>query len=354
MDLSPWFLIAAVLSADPSFDNWTREYDGQSLRQPHVIACWQFSADKPLEDASGRGHAVQLFGAEAVPDGKFGGGLRSYPGYPIEDKRHAAFVNPHPALSPAGAFTIDLWMKPAADMPAAGQCYLLCKKYVSHDDYQLYLAPSGPNRRVLVLNLGFGTDSEAFQSEAAEWPADVWQHIAVTYDAAGTVQFYRNGEAFGGRTSAVRRAISPGPLGLSIADRTGSNYGGFPGVLDQVRLSNGLREFGRARLEVGTPRTTYRRFERAAPVVAKIRNLSNEPITGGRLTVTGGGPARRIDLPAIPAATVHEVSIDFDTALRPDRYDFVLRLDVPGEIPTAPKSGSRSSLSRARSRTACP
>lgn len=335
MEFSAWMLFAAVLSADPTFDNWTREYDDESLRQPHVIACWQFSADKPLEDSSGHGHVVQLFGAEAVPDGKFGGGLRSYPGYPIEDKRHAAFVKPHPALSPTGAFTIDLWLKPAADMPAAGQCYLLCKKYVSHHDYQLSLMPAGPNRRALVLNLGFGTDSEAFQSEPAEWPADVWQHIAVTYDSAGTVHFYRNGEAFGGRTSAVRRAISPGPLGLSIADRTGSNYGGFPGVLDQVRLSSGIREFGRARLEVATPRRTYRRFERAAPVVAKIQNLSTEPITDGRLTVTGGGPARRIDLPAIAPTTVYEVPIDFDTALRPDRYDLVVRLEVPGVIPTA-------------------
>ncbi|MBX3451236.1 MAG: hypothetical protein KF777_16840 [Planctomycetaceae bacterium] len=331
---SPWMLLAAAVAADPSFDNWTREYADEALRQPHVVACWQFSADNPLEDRSGHGHELQLFGAEAVADGKFGGGLRSFPGYPVEDKRHAAFVKAHPSLSPAGAFTIDMWIKPAADMPATGYCYLLCKKYVSHNDYQFYLAPAGAKRRALVLNLGFGTDSEAFQSEPAEWPADVWQHVAVTYDAAGTVRFYRNGEAFGGRTSPARRAISPGPLGLSIADRTGSNYGGFPGVLDQVRLTNGVREFGRAKLEVATRRTSYLRFEEAGPIVAKIHNLSDQPLTKARLTVMGAGPALSTELPEIVAASVQAIPIVFDTTLRPDRYDIVLRLEVPGEIPT--------------------
>lgn len=334
MTSSAWMLLAAAVAADPSFDNWTREYADEALRQPQVVACWQFSADNPLEDRSGHGHVLQLFGAEAVADGKFGGGLRSFPGYPVEDKRHAAFVNAHPSLSPAGAFTIDMWIKPAAEMPDTGYCYLLCKKYVSHNDYQLYLAPAGAKRRALVLNLGFGTDSEAFQSEPAEWPADVWQHVAVTYDAAGTVRFYRNGEAFGGRTSPARRAISPGPLGLSIADRTGSNYGGFPGVLDQVRLTNGVREFGRAKLEVATRRTSYLRFEEATPVVAKIQNLSDEPLTNVRLSVTGMGGRLSTEIPEIAAASVQEIPIVFDTSLRPDRYDLVLRLEVPGEIPT--------------------
>ena len=180
-----------------------------------MIALWQFNAGAGLDDSSGHGHRLELFGARPTTAGRFGGGLASFPGWPVEDRRHAAVVQADPGLSPHRAFTIDLWMKPAPDLPPEGNCHLLCKKYVSHNDYQLLLTVA-VRQAAAAVEPRVRDDSESFYSDAAEWPADVWQHIAVTYDGAGTVAFHRNGESLGGRTAAGRRSIS---RGLAAVDR---------------------------------------------------------------------------------------------------------------------------------------
>jgi hypothetical protein len=251
----------------------------------------------------------------------------------VEDQRHAAVAQAHPSLSPTGAFTIDLWMKPAADLPERGNGHLLCKKYVSHCDYQLVISPVEGTTRRLHLSLGFGADSELFASDAVEWPADVWQHIAVTYDGAGTVRFYRNGATLGGRTVPGRRGISAGPLPLTIGDRSGSNYGGFAGVLDQIRISHGVREFSPASLAFALERTTYVRREAAPTFMIRVRNLQPEPLSDVRVTLSGAGDATTVAVPPLAAGTVHEIALPFDTSLRPDVYELKARADIPGSCP---------------------
>jgi hypothetical protein len=320
--------------AAPLADDWQREYSAAEARAPHVIALWQFNAGEETEDASGHGHRIELFGAKTIAAGKFGGGLQSFPGWPVEDKRHAAVAKAHPALSPAGAFSIDLWMKPGPDLVERGYSHLLCKKYVSHHDYQLVLSPKQGKTRRLQLSLGFGNDSEVFASDAAEWPADVWQHIAVTYDGAGTVRFYRNGATFGARTVPARRGISAGSLPLTIGDRTGSNYGGFAGVLDQVRICNGVREFSPASLELVLERLAWVRMEPAPTMTIRVRNLRPTPLDDARVTLSGAGRAKTFDVPNLAAGAAHEIAVPFDTTLRPDAYDVQARVEVPGPIPT--------------------
>jgi len=137
--------------------------------------------------------------------------------------------------------------------------------------------------------LGFGSDSETFYSDAVEWPANTWQHIAVTYDGAGTARFYRNGESLGGRTAPGRRSISPGPLPLSIGDRTGSLYSGFAGVLDQIRLSNGVREFGRVRMDLELERRVFVRKEPPPTAVVRVTNLQADVQSDVRLSASMSG-----------------------------------------------------------------
>lgn len=335
MTLSVAVLMTALcVAAGPLADGWQREYTAEEAKAAHVVALWQFSTGKELEDSSGHGHALELFGAKTIADGRFGGGLQSFPGWPVEDKRHAAVAKAHPSLSPDGAFTIDLWMKPAADLPKGGNGHLLCKKYVSHHDYQLSISPLQGQTRRLQLSLGFGAESEVFASDAIQWPADVWQHVAVTYDGAGTVRFYRNGTTIGGRTVPGRKSISAGPLPLTIGDRTGSNYGGFAGVLDQVRISRGVREFSPASLEFTVERTAYVRMEAAPTITTRVRNLQPTPLESARVTVTGVGRAKSFDVPKLDSGAVHEITLPFDTALRPEAYELKARVELPGPSPT--------------------
>jgi hypothetical protein len=328
-----------IATAGELADRWQQEYSNEAATAEHVVGLWQFNSGAELEDSSGHGHTLRLEGAETVSDGRFGGGLRSFPGWPVEDKRHAAVATHHPSLSPGGALTIDMWIKPAADLPTAGNCHLLCKKYVSHNDYQLVLPAGGGIKRPLQLALGFGNESEVFMSESVEWPADVWQHVAVTYDGAGTVRFFRNGATIGGRTASGRKSISPGTLPLTIGDRTGSHYGGFSGVIDQLRISNGVREFSAVSLDIAIARKTYVRMGSAPTVSITVRNLQPAALKGAKLTIKGIGATPTFELPELEAGAEHVVPVVFETTLRPDIYEFTARV----EIPETPDSGPRTS-----------
>lgn len=320
-----------VWGNEPLADSWQQEYSESDARASHVIALWQFHEGRELEDSSGNGHTLTLAGAKPVADGKFGGGLRSFAGWPVEDKKHAAVAQNHASLSPTGAFTIDLWLKPADNLPAQGALHLLCKKYVSHNDYQLALIPAGRDRKAVRLTLGFGDDSENFTSDPADWPAEQWQHLAVTYDGAGTVRFYRNGGSLGEKTVPSRRSISPGRLPLTLADRTGSHYGGFPGVLDEVRICRGVREFSPASLSFEMARKTWIRMEPQPEIRVTVQNQLGIPLQGAELQILGLGQTISESLPDIPEASAHVLTLPFDTALRPGEYEVRARLEVPGE-----------------------
>ena len=165
-------------------------------------------------------------------EGRFGGCLECFPGWPVEDKPHRAQVPNHPALSPAGAFTLEMWIRPKDQLDEKyPDSFLLDKKYVAHDDYQLILA-----RRTraaigfLQANLGFGADSQTYYSQPARFEPGRWRHIAFTYDGAGGGRFFLDGRSWGGGEFPARKAISPGKHLLSIGDRIGSYYHGFPGL----------------------------------------------------------------------------------------------------------------------------
>jgi len=182
---------------------WQAAYTGDDAAGKHVIALWQFDAGAETSDASGKGHDLELKGAAFSKEGRFGGALESFRGWPDEDKAHAAVAKSAPDLSPAGPFTIEMWIKPKPDLEGYPEAVLLDKKYGDQTDYQLALGPADPGgARSLKAYLGFGSDSATFISEAAKYEPGLWRHIAFTYDAAGTGRFYRDGVS-----PAVARAI---------------------------------------------------------------------------------------------------------------------------------------------------
>jgi hypothetical protein len=149
---------------------WEQLYQGEDATGSHVIALWSFDEGAETTDAGGKGLDIQLVGAQISPEGRFGGCLESFPGHPVEDVAHQARVKHQPALSPTGAFTIEMWLKPkpelGEDYPEA---FLLDKKYVEHTDYQLVLSrPGSDGRRTLRAVLGYGSDSATYVSEPAD------------------------------------------------------------------------------------------------------------------------------------------------------------------------------------------
>jgi hypothetical protein len=331
--------VTAIASAQSSLsESWQTGYGGRDANGPHVIGYWKFEPDAVTRDSSSNGHTLTLAGAQAVEQGKFGGALESFPGWPVEDKRHAAYVASQPALSPRGAFTAEMWIKPKPELTANLQPVLLDKKYAGHTDYQLRLSSADRSgARTLQVHLGFGDASETFSSEPFVLDADNWQHIAFTYDGAGEVRFFRNGAPVGIVTRPGRGPVAPGRHPLSIGDRVGSYYAGFPGYIDEVRLCHGALEFRPVSVEFRSERTTWLRMEPAPDVRVVVRNLTKSEVQSLKLRVAlaGIGETMDFDVPPLASGATWEAPYSFDTSLRPDTYRLRAELELPGAMPYA-------------------
>lgn len=312
------------LAAAPLAEAWRSPYTGDNAQGDHVVAFWTFDgAGEVVTDASGKGHDGKLAGTERNPDGKFGGAVTSFRGAPVEDVRHAVHVPSAPALSPQGAFTLEMWVRPSAELADYGGAHLLDKKYVAHSDYQWKLdPPDSQGFRQIRLTLGFGDDSEIWWStEKAPFEAGTWYHLAVTYDGAGTVQFLQDGRSLGGNTKTGRGTIHPGTHVLSIGDRVGSTYTGFPGDIDNVRITRGVREFRPLTLAATHRRAVYRRMEESAALAFEVTNVSAIAQSNVEVTVRVPGMApEHTTLPSLASGDSHTVAFALDTRLRPGKY----------------------------------
>ncbi len=311
---------------------WQQAYTGADANGKHVLGLWQFAASTPTNDASSQHQHLKLHGATIGTGGPFGSYLESFRGFPVEDKRHAAVTAANAKLSPAGAFTLELWLQPKPDLADYPEAFLLDKKYVAHADYQLTLSPAdkGGLRR-LVARLGFGDESEAFTSEPARYESNAWHHVAFTYDGAGAGRFFRDGVALGGTDHPGRMGVTAGKHPLSIGDRIGSLYHGFPGRIAQVRICAGVLEFRPVVLALTSDRTSFVRMEPAAVLQITVTNTLRGKLHGATLTLAvEGAAAKKFPLPDLEAGQAYAVSYPFDTTLRPGTYKLAAQIEVAG------------------------
>lgn len=313
-------LAALAQQAEP----WQQAYTGTDASGDHVIAFWNFEGTNDgVADASGHGHSGTLEGAVRREDGRFGAGIETFAGWPVEDVRHAVRVGDAPELSPEGAFTLELWINPSEQLAGYGNAFLLDKKYVANDDYQWILdPPDGQGKRRMRAVLGFGEDSETWWSdEGAALEAGVWSHVAMTYDGAGTVQFLHNGRSLGGAAKAGRGSVHPGAHGLSIGDRIGSLYSGFPGRIDEVRIATGVREFRPLTVAAEHVRTAYRRMEPDAVLRFRFTNVRRDAMAGLTAAIgLAGMECQTYAIPELAPGASHAVEYTLDTRLRPGEY----------------------------------
>lgn len=329
-----WLLCQAIGLAAETPQPWQRPYQGVEATGAAVLAYWTFEPDAPGADRSGRGQTLTLRGPSRYGGGGFesGGSLECMASGPDRSVPGGVSIKTRPWLSPAGAFTIEMWVKAKPELATARSVWLLDKKYLDYRkegadgdrDYCLKLVEARDGKRRLSAQLGFGTDSADFGSATFDLKPGEWTHVAFAYDGAGTGRFFVNGKDCGGSALPGRGAVAPGKRDLVVGDRIGSNYSAFPGWIDGVRLLAKAEVFrtGRVEIDPGPGRRVFRRMEKGAALKLRICNQTGLALDecAAALEIKSAGLSSQIFIGRMGIDEVREISVDVDTSLRPDRY----------------------------------
>ena len=316
---------------------WWEPYSGAAATGPDVLGLWKFDGDETsfTVDSSSHEHPGKLQGAKQSPQGRFGGCLESDAGYPIADISHAVHVSRSASLSPDAAFTVEMWIraKDTADFPETYAPVLMDTKYVpgNHSGFMLTLTPAGSTgTRQIAVEIGTGIASFHWYSLPFQLYRDAWQHVAFTYDGAGTVEFFVNGAATGRTTKPAVAGMAAAVRDLSIGDRLGSLYHGFPGYIDEVRITKGVREFRPIKFVPKMDHFVFRRMAKDAVLMAQFVNQTGEAIAGANISVRmPNGSTQPITVPDLSIGGSHTLRVNVDTSLKPGEYFAELSATMP-------------------------
>lgn len=331
-------ILAAMILCTAAFgveDPWRQQYRGAEATGKHVIGLWQFLPGAETADNSGRGHALSLRGeSRFVENGLFGSCLESF--HSEGDKPHGAVVSNRPDLTPKGGFTLELWIRPKPDFTTGKYFFLLDKQYYrragaaeANKDYELSVRAMEDGTHLIDAYLGYGEDAAHYPSTPVTIKVGEWSHIAFTYDGAGRGRFFVNGKRASETLHEGRGPVAPGPHPLVIGARVGSTNIGFPGFIDQVRITDGTPPWMAiaATAAISGGRTVFQRMEPGAAVTVGIKNHRNQPLRNLQASVTLNGipPQVPMSVREIPAAGNVRVEIPVDVSLKPGRYLLVTR-----------------------------
>lgn len=341
---------------------WQQPYAGAEATGVAVLAYWDFGAGGSGEDGSGRGQALAVRGRARFVDGGVGGGgcLECFGSGEERGQGGGAMAKRAASLSPAGPFTIEMWIRAKDDLSGERSVWLLDKKYLdyhkdgadAHRDYCLKLAAASGGGWRLVAQLGFGEDSADFGSGGFDLLPGEWVHVAFAYDGAGGGRFFVNGRDLGGATHPGRGAVSPGKRDLVIGDRIGSNHASFSGWIDGVRLLARAEVFRTGRLEIerDAGRWAFRRMEPGAALAFRVCNQTGEGLSDcmAVLSIDGFGPKKEVGIGGLGPDAVRTVGMGVDASLRPGRYagrvvvtgrggERIQRGELPVEVAIAPR-----------------
>lgn len=315
--------------------------------EPKVIAFWRFDSRAPTKDASGNGHDLKLQPTDSdfAKEGKSGGSLRVRLGREVTDTARGAVVEDHDALSPKGAFTIEMWMRPDERLATLKSAFLIDKKgypYASdrphaNDDYLLQLVKApGEDEYYIEAQLGFGTDSDIIRSGVVKLEPGKWRRVGFSYDGHGGTRLALDGELVGFARREGRGPVSNGVYGLAIGDRAMSIHEPFSGMIDEVRLIDGLVRLtdARAIVDAGASRHAFYRLEIGAALRLKVLNEDAAPLAGAVVKLSIEGlKDRLVPLEEIGAGASAEVVIPIDSRLQIGKYPARVTIERPAGKP---------------------
>ncbi|WP_197231755.1 LamG domain-containing protein [Novipirellula artificiosorum] len=331
--LSLFYFTLTISATAPVQSQWYRGYDGDDATADSVLGLWKFDGDQQsfAKDSSSHQHSAVLRGGEFNANGRFGGCLESHAGYPIVDESHGIHVQSSPVLSPTVPFSVEMWVKPKSEdeFLAKLRPVLLDSKYIPGNPtgMKFGLTNAKDDGRRMSVEIGLGERSETWYSPPLLFAADRWQHIAFHYDARGVVSFFVDGSQVGQvvKPGAGSMAVSQRPL--SIGDRIGSLYSGFPGLIDEVRITSGTVEFRPFAFQTDSARLVFLRMDSDAHFSGHIENFMPADLTDSSVEIQfPNGKVETIKLPVIASGQKHPIEVPVDCSLRPGRYEVAVTM----------------------------
>jgi hypothetical protein len=203
-----------------------------------LVAAYGFNegSGSSVGDSSGNGHTGTISGASWTTQGKTGNAL-SFDG--VNDW---VTVNSSTLLNLTTAMTVEAWVFPTTN---SGARNVLIKEGINRDTYNLY-ARSGGNKSEIFAFIG-GQNRSAESTAVA---ANVWTHIAGTYDGS-SLRLYINGvEVAANNLASGSILTSNNPLRIG-----GNSIWGefFQGRIDDVRIYNRALSSAEIQIDMNTP-----------------------------------------------------------------------------------------------------
>ncbi len=272
----------------------------ETAKEIPQLGVWNFQPGAELQDSTGNAPLKLSGNARVVPDPDFGGILECFDQFPGEDKPHGASTDWNKAPKPAGAFTIEVWvkLKKNPNKPEWVTGYLVDKTYVptTHKNPDLnkdYFFSLRRTDKGIVLQAGIGLGSEVinFNSPAIDFPPDVWRHLAFAYDGRGTGFLFADQKLLAQQHYPGKGPAAPGTRHLSLGERSGSIYSGLPGWLGNVRILGGLPEYlPLIDIRIAHPfqRNAFNRMEQDQYLVITVKNLDSDTLSNLVMDVHDG------------------------------------------------------------------
>ncbi len=211
-----------VVTSALLFSTPTSVVSSPSAAAVGLVAAYGFNEGigTTLNDASGNGHTGTISGASWSTQGKFGNAL-SFDG--VDDW---ATVNASAQLTLTTGMTLEAWVFPTS---TTGVRDIIIKESPDVDIYNLYAR----NWRGLPeANVFVGGGNRT--AEGSALPANVWTHVAGTYDGS-TLRLFINGIQVASTSIIGSIGTSSGPLRIG-----GNSLWGefFQGRIDEIRVYN--------------------------------------------------------------------------------------------------------------------
>jgi glucose/arabinose dehydrogenase len=203
---------------------------------PGPVAAYGFEegAGTAVHDASGNGNAGTVAQGEWTAAGRHGGAL-SFDGTMVT-------VPDSPSLDLTDGMTLEAWVNPSA-VGDGWECVIF-KERPDGMLYSLYAA----DRSQHPVGQVFLANAEQNAAGPASIPANVWTHLAATYDGS-SLRLYVNGSPAGTLAISGSLASTTNPLrigGNSIWDEF------FAGTIDDVRIYDRALSAGEIQTDMAT------------------------------------------------------------------------------------------------------